>query len=84
MIFLKMTAALFFGLLTAFAAVIVGTTINGLYGFWGMAVTFVAGLCLWFIIAKSLQSRQTETNHHESYDQPRHVALRSTDIVRRD
>lgn len=79
-----MVAALFCGLLSAYCAVIVGSTLNGLYGPFGLAIVLPVALVAWLLIAQSIPKRQNETPYHEPTGQGLPVARRSFDIDQRD
>ena len=81
--FLKMVAALFFGALALYSAVVVGSTIHHWYGIWGMGGVDLAAYCVWLLTARSLQQPLRVKRYHEQ-DEPMPPAVRgSSGIVRR-
>jgi len=82
--FLKMVAALFCGLLCAYCAVIVGSTLSALYGPIGMAAVLPVALVSWLLIVQSLPQRQNETRYRGQGEQGLPVVRGSFDIDQRD
>lgn len=75
-------AAVFLGMLAAFAAIIIGSTIHHWYGLPGMVAVLTVAYVLWLVTVRLIQQPQRETPHYGSGGSTLPVVRRSSDIAR--
>ena len=78
-----MVAAVFFGALALFAAVIVGSTLHAWYGIWGIVAIAAIAYAIWLITVRSLQQQRNGMQSLARDVATRRFERGSTDIVPR-